>query len=260
PYAGQTVAESRANVVADLEEQGLLVETEDREIELAHSDRSKAAIEPLLTDQWFVKMEHLAQTAMDAVTDGRVTIFPSRYTKGYLDWLSEKRDWPISRQLWWGHQIPIWYCETATEDDLKKAFAGSDAPLARVMTQVFKHDTSESPETTLLLLDDALEDVSGLYRRYLILLAALAGTAPFLGLLGTVLGIMNTFASIMREGFGGPTVIANGIAQALRTTAAGLVIAIPAFIAYNLFSNVATKAVRDLRMQANRIFVALGDL
>ena len=85
-----------------------LAKIEDREIELAHSDRSKTPIEPLLADQWFVKMDQLAQTAMDAVTDGRVKIIPERYAKGYLDWLGEKRDWPISRQLWWGHQIPIW--------------------------------------------------------------------------------------------------------------------------------------------------------
>ena len=108
PYQGQKVLEARKSVVADLEKAGLLVEVEDREIDLAHSDRSKVPIEPLLTDQWFVKMEALAQSAMDAVTDGRVKIIPARYTKGYLDWLSEKRDWPIGRQLWWGHQIPVW--------------------------------------------------------------------------------------------------------------------------------------------------------
>ena len=126
PYVGQTVADARESVVADLDKLGLLVEVEERQIELAHSDRSKAPIEPLLTDQWFVKMDNLAQTAMDAVSDGQVRIIPARYTKGYLDWLSEKRDWPISRQLWWGHQIPIWYSKTASEDDLRQAFEGRD--------------------------------------------------------------------------------------------------------------------------------------
>ncbi|MEN6406675.1 MAG: valine--tRNA ligase [Thermoguttaceae bacterium] len=122
-YRGMTVKKSREAVVADLEAAGLLVEIEDREIELAHSDRSKTPIEPYLADQWFIRMDELAQSAMDAVTDGRVKIAPDRYAKSYLDWLSEKRDWPIGRQLWWGHQIPVWYCKTATEADLQRAFA-----------------------------------------------------------------------------------------------------------------------------------------
>jgi valyl-tRNA synthetase len=124
PYQGLLVLKAREKVVADLKALGLLENVEDRIIDLAHSDRSKSPIEPLLTDQWFVKMQRLAQTAMDAVSDGRVKIHPERYAKGYLDWLAEKRDWPVSRQLWWGHQIPIWYCKTASATDLQQAFAG----------------------------------------------------------------------------------------------------------------------------------------
>ena len=119
-FAGQTIIESRKQVVAALDELGLLAEIEDREIDLAHSDRSKTPIEPYLADQWFVRMEQLAQSAMDAVTEGRVKIYPPRYAKGYLDWLSEKRDWPVSRQLWWGHQIPIWSRTFASETESRE--------------------------------------------------------------------------------------------------------------------------------------------
>ncbi|HEX3725276.1 MAG TPA: valine--tRNA ligase [Pirellulales bacterium] len=125
-YQGLPSMQARKRVVADLESLDLVEKVEDREIELAHSDRSKTPIEPYLADQWFVKMDALAQSAMDAVIDGRVKIIPERYARGYLDWLSEKRDWPVSRQLWWGHRIPIWYAPTASEDDLRRAFAGRD--------------------------------------------------------------------------------------------------------------------------------------
>jgi len=110
-YHGLTMKKARTAVVEDLEAAGLHdpeTDVEDREIDLAHSDRSKTPIEPYLADQWFVKMDQLAQSAMDAVADGRVKITPDRYAKGYHDWLSEKRDWPIGRQLWWGHRIPVW--------------------------------------------------------------------------------------------------------------------------------------------------------
>lgn len=102
---------AREAVVADLEAARLFnpeTDREDRDIDLAHSDRSKTPIEPYLADQWFVKMDELAQSAMDAVTSGKVTITPERYAKSYLDWLGEKRDWPVGRQLWWGHRIPVW--------------------------------------------------------------------------------------------------------------------------------------------------------
>ncbi|MGD8395559.1 MAG: valine--tRNA ligase, partial [Candidatus Eiseniibacteriota bacterium] len=118
PYEGLTIQEARRRVVADLEREGLLGPVEDREIDLAHSDRSKTPIEPYLADQWFVRMDTLAQLAMDAVEDGRVRIIPERYAKGYLDWLSEKRDWPVGRQLWWGHRMPIWSRAVADEAEL----------------------------------------------------------------------------------------------------------------------------------------------
>lgn len=115
PYAGLHAKKVRLKVVEDLEQQGLLEKVEAYTNRVGHSDRSKTPIEPYLSDQWFVRMGDgpdgapgFAQQAIDAVSSGRVKIHPERYAKSYADWLAEKRDWCISRQLWWGHRIPVW--------------------------------------------------------------------------------------------------------------------------------------------------------
>ena len=116
-FVGLTMSQGRERVIATMESLGFLERVEERRIELKHSDRSKTPIEPFLADQWFVAMDRLAQSAIDAVQDGRVKIYPERYATGYVDWLSEKRDWPVGRQLWWGHQIPIWSRSFASESE-----------------------------------------------------------------------------------------------------------------------------------------------
>ncbi len=108
-YAGLDRFVARERIVADLDAAGLLEKTEPHKGTVPVSSRSKAVIEPLVSRQWFVKMKPLAAPALDAVRDGRVTFYPERWANEYFRWLDNVRDWTISRQLWWGHRIPVWY-------------------------------------------------------------------------------------------------------------------------------------------------------
>ena len=108
-YRGLDRFEARKRIVADLESLGLLEKTEDHKLTIPRGDRSQAVVEPWLTDQWYVKVQPLADAAIAAVEDGRIRFVPGNWSKTYFDWMHRIEDWCISRQLWWGHRIPAWY-------------------------------------------------------------------------------------------------------------------------------------------------------
>ncbi len=122
-FAGLSRENARKQVLEELEALGLLEKIEDIQHNVPLSDRSKSVIEPLVSEQWFVKMEPLAQPAIQAVKTGALKFRPERWSKVYLQWLENVQDWCISRQLWWGHRIPVWYDEdgvpTASVEDLE---------------------------------------------------------------------------------------------------------------------------------------------
>ena len=111
PYNGMDRYECRKAIVKDLEEQGYLVKTEPYNHNVGTCYRCHNDVEPLISAQWFVKMEPLAQEALRVVREGEVKFVPERFSKTYTNWMENVHDWCISRQLWWGHQIPAWYCD-----------------------------------------------------------------------------------------------------------------------------------------------------
>lgn len=140
PYAGLTTMEARAKTIEKLTELGLMDKIEDHPMVIPYGDRSGVVIEPLMTDQWFVDAPKLAVDAIKAVEDGDMQFVPKSYEKTYFEWMRNIQPWCISRQLWWGHQMPIWYgpdgeifCEE-NEDEAKAAAAkyyGKEVELTR---------------------------------------------------------------------------------------------------------------------------------
>ncbi|KAB2925009.1 MAG: valine--tRNA ligase [Bacteroidetes bacterium] len=129
-YHGMDRYECRRELLRDLERSGHLLKTEDHVHAVGHCYRCDTVIEPYLSDQWFVRMKPLAEPALKAVQDGRIAFHPERFTKIYEHWMTNIRDWCISRQLWWGHRIPAWYCVGAEHStiDCKEPIVSRTAP------------------------------------------------------------------------------------------------------------------------------------
>ena len=119
-YNGMDRYECRKAIVKDLEEQGYLIKTEPYSHNVGTCYRCHNDVEPLISAQWFVKMEPLAKEAIRVVNDGTIKFVPERFTKTYINWMENVHDWCISRQLWWGHQIPAWYCDECGHINVKR--------------------------------------------------------------------------------------------------------------------------------------------
>jgi valyl-tRNA synthetase len=139
-YEGMDRYEARKAIVADLEAQGYLVKIEDHAHNVGTHDRCKTTVEPMIKPQWFVAMEELAKPAIEAIKTGELKFVPERFNKTYLHWLENIRDWCISRQLWWGHRIPAYYC-----DDCGEIVVAKEMP--SVCPKCGKNHFTQDPDT-----------------------------------------------------------------------------------------------------------------
>jgi len=144
-YAGLSRFEARKRVLEDLEAQGLLGKVHDHKLSVGRCDRSKDVVEPRLSTQWFIKIQPLAERAIQAVEEGHIQFTPEQYKKTYLNWMTNIHDWCISRQLWWGHRIPAWHCNHCHEITVPRPGETGDPATCR-----YCHSPALTQETDVL--------------------------------------------------------------------------------------------------------------
>src|SRR6185295_3820786 len=142
-FRGLDRFEARKRVVTEMESAGLLEKVEPHTSPIPRGDRSGAVLEPWLTDQWYVRMAPLAEPAVQVVNDGRVRFVPAAWSKTYFQWMNNIEDWCISRQLWWGHRIPVWY------DENGNSYAGHDETDVRKRYQLDQQIALKQDEDVL---------------------------------------------------------------------------------------------------------------
>ena len=135
PFAGLSIANARSAVVERLEHDGRLVQTVPHVHAVGHCQRCDTIVEPLISTQWFVRMDELAQPAIAAAKDGSLQFVPDHFRSVYLNWLENIHDWTVSRQLWWGHRIPVWYCQSCGETIVTEAETLDVCPLCRGLVE-----------------------------------------------------------------------------------------------------------------------------